>query len=188
MRGRELYRVARIPLALCTLMFKLFPRSVARLIWPCLDVVPGIFGIGLRYALARRLAIQMGTSVYFGPRVVISGWEQLHIGDNVSIHRDCYMDASGGIWIGSDVSIAHACSLISFNHTWADLSLPIRSNPLRYEPIHIQDDVWIGCGVRILAGAAVGRRSVVGAGSVVSGKFEGYSVIAGVPAKKLKEI
>lgn len=188
MRGRDLYRLARLPLAFCTVVFKFLPRSLARMLWPVLDIFPGLAGIGLRYALAQRLAANVGASVFFGPRVTVVAWDQLHIGDHVSIHRDCYLDASGGIWIGSEVSIAHSCSLISFNHTWSDPNLPIRSNPLRYAPINIDDDVWIGCGVRILAGTTIGKRTVVGAGSVVSGIFEGQSLIGGVPARVIKEL
>lgn len=188
MRGRDLYNLTKRPLFLLTLMFRVLPRSLAAGLWPLFHIAPGILGVGLRYALAKRLAANVGTSVYFGPNITIIGWDRLHIGNNVSIHRNCYIDASGGIWIGADVSIAHASSLVSFNHTWNDETLPIRSNPLLHEPIRILDDVWIGCGVRILAGTTIGSRSVAAAGCVVSGNFEGNSIIAGVPARKIKDI
>ena len=54
--------------------------------------------------------------------------------------------------------------------------------------IDISNHVWIGTEVIVLKGCSVGENSVVGAGSILSGKsYRGNSVIAGVPAKEIKQ-
>lgn len=110
------------------------------------------------------------------------------MGNNVSIHDFCYIDAVGGITVGDNVSIAHGSSLISFNHGWNDASLPIKYNPVTQAPIVIEDDVRVGCGVRIMPGVVLGSRSVIAAGSVVVKDVPPNTLVGGIPAKVIKNI
>ena len=66
--------------------------------------------------------------------------------------------------------------------------MPIKYNPSVCSPIVVNDDVWIGCGCRILAGVEIGDRVVIAAGAVVNKNVERNSLYAGVPAKKIKSI
>ncbi|WP_423836335.1 DapH/DapD/GlmU-related protein [Stutzerimonas stutzeri] len=52
----------------------------------------------------------------------------------------------------------------------------------------IEDDVFIGEGVKILKGVVVGRGSVIGSGSVIVKNVEPFSIYAGVPARKIKAL
>jgi len=106
----------------------------------------------------------------------------------VSVHDNCYFDAYGGLIIGNNVSVAHNSSVLTFDHTWGSSNVPIKYNVVKSGPVSIHDDVWIGCGARILSGVTVKSRSVVAAGAVVTGNFESNVVIGGVPAKVLKRI
>ena len=54
--------------------------------------------------------------------------------------------------------------------------------------IIIHDEVWIGANVTILPGVTIGKCTVIGAGSVVSKNLDAFSVYAGVPAKKIRDI
>jgi len=54
--------------------------------------------------------------------------------------------------------------------------------------IVIGDEVWIGTSVTILHNVKIGRYSVIGAGSVVTKDIEPYSVYAGVPARKIRDL
>jgi acetyltransferase-like isoleucine patch superfamily enzyme len=142
----------------------------------------------MRYCLLKRLILRCGDNVFIGRSVEIKHWGKLSIGSHVSIHKQCYLDAAGGIHIDDDVSIAHQTSMISFEHTWDVASLPIRDNPVKCAEITIHSDVWIGCGCRILAGVEIGNRAIVAAGAVVTKSVLPHSIVGGVPAKPLKSI
>lgn len=51
----------------------------------------------------------------------------------------------------------------------------------------VEADVWIGANAIVMAGVRIGRGSVVAAGAVVTKDIEPYSIVAGVPAKKIKD-
>lgn len=50
----------------------------------------------------------------------------------------------------------------------------------------VEEDVWIGCNVTLLAGVVIGRGSIVAAGAVVTKQFPPYCILGGVPAKFIK--
>jgi acetyltransferase-like isoleucine patch superfamily enzyme len=112
----------------------------------------------------------------------------ISIGNNVSIHPMCYIDGAGEIEIGNDVSIAYASSILTTNHTWNDSCIPIKYNKETFSKVKIDNDVWIGCGCRILAGVTLHRRSVIAAGAVVTVDVEPNSIYGGIPAKLIKKI
>ncbi len=187
-RGRDRFRRVRPALLALSAALRLLPAGARVLLWGLVDGWPGLLGVGLRYCLLRALARGCGDNVLVGPYVEIRNWQGLVVGSNVSIHRDCYIDAIGGVTIGDDVSIAHATSILSFDHTWEDAGRPIRDNPVRLAPVVLERDVWIGCGCRLLAGVRVGTRSVVAAGAVVNRDLPPGHVAGGVPARPLKRI
>ena len=105
---------------------------------------------------------------------------RIQIGKYTHINRGCFLDGRGGITIGSSVSISHQVSLITGGHLM---------NTKNFEgvlmPIEIHDYAWIGANVTILQGVIVGRGAVVAAGAVVTSDVAPYSVVGGVPAKKI---
>ncbi|MDT0556642.1 acyltransferase [Patiriisocius hiemis] len=129
-----------------------------------------------------------GDNIRIGSNVRILGWEHLDVEYNISIHDNCYIDATGGLTLENNVSIAHSSSILTTNHGWSDTTLPIKYNPIKKSPVHIKSDVWVGCGCRILNGVTIYSRAVVAAGAVVNKDVEENSVYGGVPAKKIKDI
>lgn len=148
----------------------------------------GSFGSRMRVFILRKLGCGCSTTAYIGPNVTIIQPHRLRIGGNTSIHQDCYLDASGGVEIGDNVSIAHGVSIVSFNHTYRDAGIPIKNQPLSYGAITIKDNVWVGCRAVILAGAEIGSRSVVGALTLCNKAYDGNEILGGVPARVIKKI
>jgi acetyltransferase-like isoleucine patch superfamily enzyme len=181
-RGRQAFALGKPLLVLLAHMVAPLPRGLVRGLYAIASHLTGPVGAALRWSIARRLAAAVGDNVFIGPRIEVRGWESLRLGRNVSIHNACFIDARGGLTIGDDVSIAHQCSLVTFEHCWTDESLPIRDNPVQYRPIAIANDVWIGCGARILAGASIGTRCIVAAGAVVTRAIPEFSIAGGIPA------
>lgn len=169
-------------------LFKFIPARLCMFLWSFSDLFYGNIGCLIRYCVMKKLAKKCGERVYIGRGVEIRKWDKLEVGDHVSIHQNCYIEAEGGVSIGNEVSIAHQTSMISSDHGWEDLSRPIRDNKVTLRPIIINDDVWIGCGCRILSGVTIHSRSIVAAGAVVNKDVPGHSIVGGVPAKKIKEI
>lgn len=169
------------------------PKPMLRFLYQISEPFPWLFFVFVRYVTVYNLCRRVGDNVFIGNHVELRNIECMSIGSNVSINKGTYIDAIGGIEIGDDVSIAHGCSLVSFEHGWSDSAKPIRKNPLERKPISISNDVWIGAGVRILAGARINQRCIVAAGAVVTPRSESESgvLLAGVPAtvkKRLEEV
>lgn len=173
-------------LAAAALLLRFVPSPLRELLWAVSNPFGGKIALSLRYALLRSMCRKIGNNVYVGQNVRIMNAGSLSIGSNVSIHANCYIDAVGTCEIGNDVSIAHASSILTFEHTWDNDQIPIKYNPTRMSPVIIEDDCWIGCGVRILSGVTIGKRSVVAAGAVATASIPGNSIYGGVPARFIK--
>jgi len=187
-RGRDAFSRFRPVLRLVEKLLGLLPRPLQKWLWTLSDLLPDLPGMALRYCLLRKLAHRCGDNVLIGRAVELRYPERLSIGSNVSIHKQCYVDAYGGLTIDDEVSIAHQTSIVSFQHTWNDESLTIRDNPVIGAAISIGRDVWIGCGCRILSGVSIGSRSVVAAGAVVTQSVPAGVLAAGIPARAVKTI
>ena len=185
-RGRDLFARFRLALRLGVGCLRLVPRPLCVVALPVLRHVPTVIGIALRYMLVARLAKKCGDNVAVFEGVYLLELENMTIGSNVSIHQMCYISAAGGVSLGDDVAIAHAATIMSTEHSYSDPSVPIRDANSQAAPVTIANDVWVGAGVRILAGVSVGEHSVLGAGAVVVRDIPPRSVAAGVPARVIK--
>ncbi len=148
----------------------------------------GKLGLLLRYVFLKNCCFKVGDNVSIHPGVYLFNLHNVEFGNNISIHPMCYLDGAGGIKIGNNVSIAHNCSILTANHQWSDSSIPIKYNKEILNPVSIGEDVWLGCGVRILAGVNILSRSIIAAGAVVNKDVESNVIYGGVPAKKIKNI
>lgn len=105
------------------------------------------------------------------------------IGSNCSVNPYSILYGGGGLVIGNGVRIAAHVVIVPSNHVFSDLDTFINDQGLSQRGIEIEDDVWIGAGVRVLDGVVIKKGTVVGAGSVVTKSTESYTIVAGVPAK-----
>ena len=144
--------------------------------------------IAIRYIILKSLIKECGDNVRIGCNVTIVHWHELSLGSNISIHDNCYIDGAGSLIIKNNVSIAHNSSILTTNHSWQDKLIPIKYNAVTLQKVIINDDVWVGCACRILAGVEIGSRSVIASGAVVNKNVLSNSIYAGVPAKFIKQI
>lgn len=121
-----------------------------------------------------------------GSRILTYGGN-ITIGNNCSINPFTILYGQGNLVIGDNVRIAAHCIIIPSNHIFSDPDAPIAFQGLSKEGIIIHDDVWIGCGVRILDGVKIAKGCVIGAGSVVTKSTIPYGVYVGTPAKLIKK-
>ena len=110
--------------------------------------------------------------------------KNVSVGENVFINSGCCFQDQGGIEIGNNVLIGQQVVIATLNH---ELSPKKRAN-LVPAPVKIGNNVWIGAHATILAGVTIGDNSVVAAGAVVTKDVPSNVVVAGVPAKVIKNI
>lgn len=188
MDGRRKFKRYNFIIQILSLIFRLTPKFFRVFLWDTTSKYSQIIFIGFRYIILKSLIKECGNNVRIGTNVTIIGWNNLIIMNNVSIHSNCYIDATGIISIGNDVSIAHNSSIISANHTWSQVNVPIKYNKIVLKNVKIENNVWIGCGCRILAGVKIESRSIIAAGAVVNEDVKSNTIVGGIPAKKIKEI
>lgn len=186
-RGRDVFQKFRpLILGLATVL-KVFPQSMRSRMLVFFRRTTGYKGLVIRYALLKTLAKSCGDNVSIHPDVYLFSVSQLTLGDNVSIHPLCYIDACGEIDIGSDVSIAHATTILSTTHTFEDKNVPIKEQPVEKKKTSIESNVWIGAKATVLCGNKVYGGSVIAAGAVVTHDVYANTIVAGVPARVIKE-
>jgi len=186
--GREQFNKLKYAINLLAEVFKIFGKEGNYYFLKFFRNTNGKTGLLLRYIFLKNCCKGVGDNVSLHPGVFLFNLKLVYIGSNVSIHPLCYIDGAGGITIGDNVSIAHNCTIITTNHQWGDRSLPIKYNKELHKSVYIDNDVWLGCGVRVLAGVHIKSRSIIAAGAVVNKNVESNAIYGGVPAKKIKEI
>lgn len=130
-------------------------------------------------ALGELSALHRGTVIEIGA------------GGSVVIGRDSHIQGTcnlkgfvADLRIGDNVQIAPQCAFSPYEHTFADLDVPIKRQPLASKgPIIIEDDAWLGLGVIVLDGVTIGRGAVIGAGAVVTTSIPPCAIAVGVPAR-----
>ncbi len=138
-------------------------------------------GQRLRVICIRGFVQQCGKGLKIGPNVTLS-WENV-IGDNVTINANCKLQ---GCRIDDYALIAPECYCVIRNHEYRAPDIPIVNQGYTTEcPPHIGRDVWIGARVLLLPGITLGEGSIIAAGAVVNSDTEPYSIVGGVPAKRI---
>ncbi len=104
------------------------------------------------------------------------------VGNNCSLNPFAILYGHGGLCIGNRVRIAAHAVLIPANHRFRSPD-PLDQSGVEARGITVGDDVWIGSGARILDGVALGDRSVIGAGAVVTRTVPTNCIATGIPAR-----
>lgn len=131
----------------------------------------------------------VGRFAYIAPSNPLLGepGEGLRVGDRSNIGPYSYIGCSGFIEIGSNVMMGPRVNLMSENHNFTNTETPMAQQGVTREFIKIEDDVWIGVNSTILAGVTIGRGAIIAAGSVVTKDVAPFTVVAGAPARVIRE-
>jgi acetyltransferase-like isoleucine patch superfamily enzyme len=121
-----------------------------------------------------------GCATLLGLKLYTRG--QVSIGSHSVIDRDCTLDGRGGITIGRNVNLAPEVMILTAAHD------PDSDNFVGIvKAVVIEDYVWVATRAMILPGVRIGRGAVVGAGSVVTKDVAAGTIVAGNPAKVIRE-
>ena len=94
----------------------------------------------------------------------------------------------GPVIIGDNVNLAQGITVTALNHNFSDKEKRIDEQGVSTNPVKIGDDIWIGANAVILPGVNIGNHSVIAAGAIVTKDVPPHSLVAGVPAKIIKQI
>lgn len=111
------------------------------------------------------LNITVGRTVFVGPRCAFTGHAPIEIAD--------------------DVMIAHNVNLVTAGHP---VEPGKRREYITAEPITVEANVWIGAAATVLPGVRIGEGAVVGAGAVVTHDVPPATLVAGVPARVIRQL
>lgn len=143
----------------------------------------GIVGRRVRGFLARRISPHIGRGVNIERGAYV--FPDTVLGDGSGIGVNC--EICRGLVVGKNVMMGPECLFYSSNHKF-DRENKRFEGYTEIRPITLEDDVWLGRRVIVMAGVTVGRGSVVGAGAVVTKDIPPYSLAAGNPAVVKKNL
>lgn len=187
-RGRDVYKKFYFAITLIHRMISFLPKPIRGRLLKFFPSSDSKISRLIRFSALKSIAASCGELVDIRNQVDLFGTSNLRIGSRVSIHPKCYIDATGGITIGNDVSIAHHTTILSTSHSWDSDTTPIRDQATINQPTIIHNNVWIGAGCRILGGVEIHNHSIIAAGAVVTKDVPANTIVGGVPAKVIKKI
>ena len=145
-----------------------------------LELVMHFPSYGLRIFFLKIWIKKIGKHTAISRNVEFKSPQYITIGSNTTINSKAIIDGRGGLIIGDNVDIAEYANIWTLEHDY---------NSPNYDAISgkvvIEDYVWIASRATILPGVTIGKGAVVAAGSIVTKDVPAYTVVAGVPAKKI---
>ena len=94
----------------------------------------------------------------------------------------------GPVTIGHHVNLAQGITVTALNHKFENPDIRIDEQGISTKPVIIGNDIWVGTNAVILPGVTIGDHSVIAAGAIVTKDVPPHSLVAGVPAKVIKQI
>jgi acetyltransferase-like isoleucine patch superfamily enzyme len=152
--------------------------SLGFLLLQCAGKVPSQH---VRHAIYRRIyGLRLGKNSVIYNSCELRDPRNIVIGDFTSIGDHCILDGRGGLTIGNSVNFSTGVWIWTMQHAVNDSAFGIES-----APVVIEDYAWISCRTVLLPGVRIGKGAVVAAGAVVTKAVDAYSIVGGVPAKRI---
>jgi acetyltransferase-like isoleucine patch superfamily enzyme len=111
----------------------------------------------------------------------------VRLGSDSSVNAFCMLNGYGGLDIGRAVRIASHTVVLSSTHRYDDPRVAVHEQGIEARPTSIGDGAWLGAHVVVVGGVSIGANSIVGAGTVVTDDVPPWAVVAGVPARVIRD-
>lgn len=127
-----------------------------------------------------------------GPRSVIESYSTINnMVGNIIIGSNCRIGLGntiiGPVTMGNDVNLGQNITVTGLNHNYQDPNSTIISQGVNTAEIIFENNIIVGANSVILAGVTIGRHSFIAAGSIVNRNVPPFSIVAGSPAKIVKQ-
>ena len=141
----------------------------------------------LKSTLWRWAGATIGSNVRICSSALILGTGELEIGDDTWIGHQVFIESGSKVSIGASVDIGPRTYIGTGSHK-IDTEGQHTAGEGTSEPITIEDGVWLGANTTILPGVTIGKKTLVGAGAVVTRSLTPYSVAIGIPARSIRKL
>ncbi len=139
-----------------------------------------------RALVLRALGVKIGRGCHIRGNLQIVESFRLILGDGVFINNGCTLDLSDSVSIGNRVQVGFNVTFITGSHSIGPKR--DRAGDRFRRPIVVGDGSWIGAGATIMPGVTIGEGAIVAAGALVTKDVAANSLVAGVPARVMKEL
>jgi acetyltransferase-like isoleucine patch superfamily enzyme len=128
--------------------------------------------------------IAIGSGVFIGRNTILyckNG--DIVIGDNANISFNCEIFSANVVKVGQNVQIAAYSYLNGGTHSFDRTDVPVLEQERSGKGVIVEDNAWLGAGVKVLDGTTIGKDAIVGAGAVVTEDVPALSIAGGIPAR-----
>lgn len=140
-----------------------------------------------RYAILKDLLGEVGAGTQVMPRFWCSYGRHIRLGRDVFINTDALLMDDAPISIGDGTRMGPRAQLLTALHPVDDHDAR-RAGWERPAPVTVGSNVWLGSGVIVCPGVSIGDDAVIGAGSVVTRGVTSRVLVAGNPARTIREL
>ena len=175
-----MYSSVNLTKKICLTLYYAFANKL-----PSSDSIVSFGAKKIREKLVRGIFEEVGRDINIEKGVFFGSGDRIRIGEKSGIGLNAKIQ--GPLSIGKYVMMGPEVMVYTKNHETSSTDIPmIEQGETKPKKVIIEDDVWIGARSIILPGVRVHKGAIIAAGSVVTKDVEPYSVIAGVPAKKIR--
>lgn len=132
------------------------------------------------------IEIENNVRIDRGVRLLAANNSKITIGDGTRIGLYTVFNGGDSITIGKKVLISGFVYLQTSMHKHQK-NKDVQDQGYAHHPVELKDDAWLGAHVVVLPGCTIGKGAVVGSNAVVTQSVNDNMVVAGIPAKPLKE-
>lgn len=127
-------------------------------------------------------ALHLGADTLLRSGCVLMVDGDLTLSDGCVVSWNVSLLATERILLGERVAIAQGCTIVDSRHVWSPGARSY-TDATETAPVTVRDETFVAAGSVVLAGADIGRRCLVGANAIVSGRHEAGGLLLGAPAR-----
>jgi acetyltransferase-like isoleucine patch superfamily enzyme len=132
--------------------------------------------------------IEIGSRVFLGRHTILACKEgDIVLEDGVNVSYNCTVFSASSVRIEAETLLAAYCYVVGGGHDFDRADVPVVQQARPSRGIVVGPGGWLGAGAIVLDGVTVGPNAIVGAHAVVTEDVPGYAIVAGAPARVVRD-
>ena len=143
--------------------------------------------IEIRVHGSSKINVENNVRIDRGVRLLAANKSEINIREGVRIGLYTVFNGGDSIEVGKKALVSGFVYLQTSMHGFASKGQFVQDQGYQHAPVTLESDAWLGTHVVVLPGVVIGKGAVVGSNAVVTKNVDSYQVVAGIPAKAIKE-